>query len=80
VFFLHKCHRRARKPLISGRDTPFVYTQVARLLQLNRIRAEEEAQSAAAAPAAKTVGKRSRKSSKSAPPIAQGALYQDSTE
>jgi hypothetical protein len=40
---------------------------LARLLELNRIRSEEEAQSAAAAPATKTVGKRSSKSTKSMP-------------
>jgi hypothetical protein len=40
---------------------------LARLLELNRIRAEEEAQSAAAVPAAKTATKRGRKSSKTAP-------------
>jgi hypothetical protein len=40
---------------------------LARLLELNRTRAEEEAQSVPAAPAAKTAGKRGRKSTNSAP-------------
>ncbi|MGD0049351.1 MAG: DNA methyltransferase [Bryobacteraceae bacterium] len=40
---------------------------LARLLELNRTRAEEEAQSAAAVPAAKSSGKRGRKSRKRAP-------------
>ena len=40
---------------------------LARLLELNRVRSEEEAQSAAAAPATKTVDKRGRKSTKIAP-------------
>ncbi len=54
---------------------------LARLLELNRIRAEEEAQSATAKPAAKTAGKRGRKSTKPAP-VANHNLFdvQESTE
>src|ERR1035438_884400 len=43
------------------------YEILARLLDLNRVRAEEEAQSTPATPAAKTGGKRKRKSIRSAP-------------
>jgi hypothetical protein len=48
---------------------------IARLLELNRIRAEEEAQSASAAPASKKAGKRGRKSTKSAP-VANHNLFE----
>jgi len=50
-------------------------------LELNRIRAEEEAQSAAAAPAARTAGRRGRKTTKIAP-VANHNLFdvQESTE
>jgi len=53
---------------------------LARLLELNRIRAEEEAQSAASNQPAKPAATRTRKSAKQAPPIAQRTLYQDPTE
>jgi hypothetical protein len=46
-----------------------------RLLELNRIRAEEEAQSLPASPAAKTASKRGRKPSKSAP-VASPNLFE----
>jgi hypothetical protein len=49
---------------------------LARLLELNCVRRQEEAQSAAAKP----VSKRTRKPAKQVPPIAQGTLYQESTE
>jgi len=48
---------------------------LARLLELNGARAEEEAQSAPAARASKTAGKRGRKSSKSAP-VASPSLFE----
>jgi len=40
---------------------------LARLLELNRIRAEEEAQSASAPPSTRTTGKRGKKATKGAP-------------
>jgi hypothetical protein len=48
---------------------------LARLLELNRTRAEEEAQSAAAAPAANTASKRGWKSSETAP-VASPTLFE----
>jgi len=66
----------------SDRKKPWRYRWVdedrdevlARLLELNRIRAEEEAQSAAAAPAARTASKRSRKPTEIAP-VANHSLF-----
>ena len=54
---------------------------LARLLELNRLRAEEEAQSTSATHVAKSVGKRGRKSGKSAP-VASPNLFdiQEPTE
>jgi hypothetical protein len=48
---------------------------LARLLELNRTRAEEEAQSAGAVTAAKTSGKRSRKLTKNSP-VANHSLFE----
>jgi hypothetical protein len=53
---------------------------LARLLELNRICAEEEAQSLPSIPKAKTAAKRGKKSTKSTQPSQQAALYQESTE
>jgi hypothetical protein len=54
---------------------------LARLLELNRTRAEEEAQSLAAAPAVKTAVKRGRKSTKTAPAVTQNLFeVQESAE
>jgi MmeI, target recognition domain len=54
---------------------------IARLLEMNRIRAEEGVQSSAASPTTKRVGKRSRKPTKNAPIPDQAAMnYPESTE
>ena len=76
-------------PTGANRKKPWHYRWVdedrddilARLLELNRIRAEEEAQSVPAASATRTVVKRGRKSTKSAP-VASPNLFevQESTE
>ena len=71
------------RPAERDRKKPWRYRWVdedrdeilARLLELNRTRAEEEAQSASAAPAAKIAGKRGRKSTKPAP-VASPNLFE----
>jgi hypothetical protein len=67
----------------SDRKKPWRYRWVdedrdeilARLLELNRIRVEEEAQSAGSAPASRNAGKRGRKSSRSVP-VASPNLFE----